>query len=219
MALGDHLRADEHVELAARRTRRAARRSRRGGGWCRGRRARRARPGRARATSASTRSVPKPTLLEIRAGALARTPSAAAPSSCSSGSARAAAALCTVSVTLQFGHSIVAPHWRQKTTVAKPRRFSRTIACSPRSSRSVIASRSGELRIDVGPVRRDTPRACRRSCTSASGRSSTRLLERDQLVAPALRVVVALERRRRRAEHDQRAARAARASTATSRPW
>ena len=45
-----------------------------------------------------------------------------------------------MSATEQFGHSSVSPHWRQNTTVAKPRRFSRTIACSPFSILSVDLS-------------------------------------------------------------------------------
>jgi hypothetical protein len=81
--------------------------------------------------------------------------------------------LWTVSVTLQFGHSIVSPHCRQKTTVAKPRRLSRTIACSPRSSRAVIASRRRELRITSGPAAANSSRMST-IVTRAIGRSSTR---------------------------------------------
>ncbi len=51
---------------------------------------------------------------------------------------------------LQFGHSSVAAHWRQKTAVANPRRFSRTMACSRSASRARSASTSAALRIDVG---------------------------------------------------------------------
>ncbi len=56
--------------------------------------------------------------------------------SCSSGTAPAGARLWNVSDTLQCGHSIDAPHCRQNTTMAKPRRFSSTTVCSPRLSRS-----------------------------------------------------------------------------------
>ena len=100
--------------------------------------------------------------------------SASASSSCSSGSAPGAMRLCTVSDTLQLGHSSVSPHSRQKTAVAKPRLLSSTIDCSPRSSapreRVAQASRSGRR---PGPRPR-TPRACPRCGRRASGRSSTR---------------------------------------------
>ena len=83
-------------------------------------------------------------LLEIRPGALAARLRQPASSSCSSGSARGRAALCTVSDTLQFGHSSVSPHCRQNTAVAKPRRLSSTIACSPPlEPLARCASRSG----------------------------------------------------------------------------
>ena len=143
MALGDHLRADEHVDLAVAKLRQQRRRSRRGAGSCRDPRARRA-PGSSAVDFRFDALGAEAELLEVRAGALARRPSARASSNCSSGSARGRAALCTVSETLQFGHSSVSPHCRQNTTVAKPRRLSSTIACSAASSR--VAQRVAQRR-------------------------------------------------------------------------
>ena len=91
--------------------------------------------------------------------------------------------MCTVSVTLQFGHSSVAAHWRQNTAVAKPRRLSRINDCSPRSRRSLhrrherpaqhhVVARLGNLLAHVDHAAR-----------WAIGRSSTRVVERHQRVA------------------------------------
>ena len=60
---------------------------------------------------------------------------------------------CTVSDTLQFGHSSVPAHCRQNTAVAKPRRFSSTSACSPPLEPRARARRAAaRLRITSGPV-------------------------------------------------------------------
>ena len=73
------------------------------------------------------------------------------------------------------------------------------MACSPFSILFVKASRNGDDRMTSGPSAAYSSRMSTIR-TSASGRSSTRFLERDELVASVLRVVVALQRRRRRPE-------------------
>ena len=206
VALGDHLRADEDVDLAVAEPREQ-----------RGERAlapdgvaiepRDARAGtRARCTSASTRSVPKPACSRYGAGAQRARRRARAPCSCSSGSAPGAPcpSPCTTSDTLQFGQSSVPAHCRQNTAVAKPRRLSSTSACSPRSSARANAVAQRAAQDDVRPfggvllAHVDDRHGGERPIEHAA-------LEHDALVLAGHRVVVALHRRRRRAEHDQRA--------------
>ena len=198
--LGDHLGADEDVDLAVRRNASAARRWRRGGGSCRDRRARRGRPERARGTSASTRSVPNPICSRYGPAHFAH--------ALGSGTrvvavvaARAPAALCTVSDTLQFGHSErlaalpAEDHRREAAAVQQDDRL--LPAFEPRRPSPRAAARSGSRR---GPPPRNSSRMS--TITHVGHRPIEHaLLERDQLVAPALRVVIALERRRGRAEH------------------
>ena len=61
---------------------------------------------------------------------------------------------------LQFGHSSVAVHCRQTTAVANPRRFSRISDCSPRSSRSCIAVDERPAQHHVVDPPPPSPRAC-----------------------------------------------------------
>ena len=96
-------------------------------------------------TSASTRSVPKPDLLEVLAGAVRARLRHRRSSSCSSGSGRGAPRGAPSATRCSSGTRA----WRRtagrRPTVAKPRRFSSTIACSPRASRSPmrVAQRRG----------------------------------------------------------------------------
>ena len=114
--LGDHLRADEDVDRRRARRRAARARSRRAGGSCRDRRARSRAPGNARAQVGLEPLGAEAGLLEVLAAAGAASRAAPPPRSCSSGTARAAARGGTSATTLQCGHSIDAPHCRQKTT-------------------------------------------------------------------------------------------------------
>ena len=213
VALGDHLRADEHVDLARGEPREQLRRPPRASGSCRGRAARRAPPGmRRRPPARRARSRTPPARGTARRTAGRRL--APSPRSCSSDSVRAShdAPEWTVSDTLQLGHSIVPPHCRQKTAVAKPRRFSSTSTCSrPRQPGLRRPPRSARLSTTSGPASAYSSRMLTID-TRASGRSSTRRVERDERVAARRRVVVALERRRGRPEDHERAFALGRAS-------
>ena len=127
-----------------------------------------------------------------------RTCAAPRPRSCSSGSARAGPRGETSATTLQCGHSIDAPHCRQKMTVANPRRLSSTTICSRLASRSSIAALSGALSVTSGAAARRTPSACRRCAPSRADDSSTRCVSCTSVVPARPRVGRRLERRRRR---------------------
>ncbi len=96
-----------------------------------------------------------------------------------------------------------APHWRQNTTVANPRRFSSTTVCSRFASRSSIALEQRRAEHDVRPVRGvllphvDDVDVGERTVVDP-------LRQPDEVVAAVARVRRRLERRRRRPEHDQR---------------
>ena len=115
VALGDHLRADQHVESRARSKRASTRAD--GAAPLHGVAvdARHARAGQRARTSSSTRSVPKPVLLEVLAAARTARLRQRAPRGRSSGSAPAPRARCTVS-----GHAAVrdtravSPHCRDR---------------------------------------------------------------------------------------------------------
>ena len=202
--LGDHLRADQDVDLAGGEPRQQ-----------RGDRAappdrvaidaRDARVGKQRAISASTRSVPKPICSRYGPAHFAQ----------AFGSAHRVVAVVAARALRRAVHgqrhaAVRALERRRRTAGRTPRWRSRagSAARSPArrrraASRSRVAQRRAEDR-RPGPAAAYSSRMSTIR-TLASGRSSTRLLERDQRVAAALRVVVALQRRRRRAEHDQRA--------------
>ena len=79
--------------------------------------------------------------------------------------------------TLHCGHSREWPHCRHSIAAAYPRRFSRIIACSRRSSRCCKASRSVRLTMTSPPASAISSRMLT-SRTSAMGRSSTRRASR-----------------------------------------
>ena len=187
--LGDHLRADEHVDLAV-----AEPRQQRGerafapdrvaieprDARARARRARlRPRPARCRSRPArdtgrrraGTRRHARRVVAVVAARAPRRCPRRGRPARrCSS------------------GQSSVPAHCRQNTAVAKPRRLSSTSDCSPRASRAsiAVAQRAAQDR-RPGPRRR-TPRACRRpSPRRAAGRArAARARSRSYLPVIAL---------------------------------
>ena len=207
VALGDHLRADEHVDLAVAEPRQQRRRARPCGGRRRDRAARRARPGQARLHFGLDPLGAEAGLLEIRRRRTAGTPSARAPSSCSSGSARAAR--CPRRARRATRCSSDSRSCRRtggRTPPSRSRGGSAGRAPARcRSSRAPmrLAQRAAEDR-RPGPRPR-TPRACRRRVTDGERPIEHAALEHDALVLAGHRVVVALHRRRRRAEHDQRA--------------
>ena len=108
VSFGDHLGADEHVDLAGGESAQQRGIAPRLRIVSRSTRATRT-PGNNAGISASTRSVPKPSVRGT-ARRSSGTPSEAASSNCSSDSVPAAPPVWTVSDTLQFGHSSVAAH-------------------------------------------------------------------------------------------------------------
>ena len=123
----------------------------------------------------------------------------------------------TMSETLQFGHSMVPPHCRQNTAVARPRRFNRISDCWPASNRFEIAFFNAPLRMTSGPCSAYSWRMSTME-TDASGRSCTRrsmttrvyralvalwLLSSDGVAEPSTTRAPAFRPR----------------TTATSRPW
>ena len=176
MPLGDHLGADQHVDLAVAKPRQQRRRAR----PCVRIASRSSRATRAAGTAlasprASTRSVPKPACSRYgpaheRTGASAR-----APSSCSSGSARAAPvpSPCTTSETLQFGtidRAGALPAEDRGREAAAVQQHQRLLAAASSRASIAVAQRAAEH--DVRARRRRTPRACRRrSPRRAAGRA------------------------------------------------
>ena len=162
VALREHLRADEDVELARREPRRAAP----------------AIAPRRRMVSRSTRSTaclrkpgarspPRPARCRSRLArgtrqSTSRMTSAPGWRSCSSGSARAAPRGAPSANRLQFGHSSVEPHCRHTTDVANPRRFRRTIACSPTARRAVERFAESASSGSRQALQQRTPPACPR---------------------------------------------------------
>ena len=109
-----------------------------------------------------------------------------------------------MSETLQFGHSMVPPHCRQNTAVARPRRFNRISDCWPASNRFEIAFFNAPLRMTSGPCSAYSWRMSTME-TDASGRSCTRRSMTTTCVPRVGGVVAAFERWRGRTQYDKSA--------------
>ena len=165
VALGDHLRADEHVDLAVAEPRQQRRRARLCAARRRDRGGRRAPPGQSRFDLRLDALGAEAGLLEIRRRAQPGTWPARVPSNCSSGSAprRGRCPRRARRATRCSSDSRCVPaHCRQKTAVANPRRFRSTSACSPVASRLSMARRQRPAEDDVRARRARIPRACPR---------------------------------------------------------
>ena len=104
-----------------------------------------------------------------------------------------------VSDTEQCGQRNACPHALHSTNVAKPRRLRNRIVCSPAAS--VSLDRRAQRRRRASPRRRACTCAGRRSRPSGIGRAVGRSVSTSRRYVTALGVRVALEARRRRAEH------------------
>ena len=154
VSLGDHLRADQHVDLAGRELRRAASSGRPCGGWCRDRAGRPWRPGSASRTSASTRSVPKPVCSRNGAGAERADGGHRVRCSCSSGSARGATRprRARPATRCSWGNPSCRRTAGRTRPSRSPRRLSSTSACSlPLEAQRQAPRLSARLRTRSGP--------------------------------------------------------------------
>ena len=208
MALGEHLRAHEDVDLLVAHLPQHLREARPCARWSRGRRARCARRAAPRASVSSMRCVPWPTGARSalphpgqRAGTRSRCPQWWQRSS--------PAFMCRTRFALQRPQVECHAQERQKSTGEKPRRLRKTRLCSPlREARLERAQqRVGHARRRGLSARVSTMRTRRQRRRPRGARS----LSSHERVAALLRVGPGLERRRGRAQHhgDRRHLRAA----------